>query len=193
MLTIRNRGVMVGEITWGLNGEHNRANALAALLAARHVGVPIDKGLDALTRFANVKRRMEVRGTVKGVTIYDDFAHHPTAIETTVAGLRAKVGVATRILAVLEPRSNTMKLGTMKDKLPQALRHADRVFTFGQNLGWDIAAALKPLGDKAATSDDLDALVKMIVTEARSGDQILVMSNGGFGGIHGKLLQALAA
>ena len=179
-------------MSWGLTGEHNRANALAALLAARHAGVPIELGLAALTRFANVKRRMEVRGTVKGVTVYDDFAHHPTAIDTTVAGLRAKIGDAARILAVLEPRSNTMKLGTMKDQLPHALRLADRVFCFGQNLGWDSAAALAPLGDTAKTSDDLDALIGMIVAEAKPGDQILVMSNGGFGGIHGKLLQALA-
>jgi len=191
-LRVMQAGTLVGEIHWTLTGEHNRANALAALLAARHVGVPIDKGLDALTGFANVKRRMEVRGTVNGITVYDDFAHHPTAIDTTVAGLRAKVGPKTRILAVLEPRSDTMKPGQMKDKLPYALRDADKVFCFGQNLGWDIAAAMAPLGDKASTSDDLEELKKKIVAEARPGDQILVMSNGGFGGIHGKLLQALA-
>ena len=191
-LGISNGDVQVGEIVWGLTGHHNRANALAALLAARHAGVPIDKGLDALTRFANVKRRMEVRGTVRGVTVYDDFAHHPTAIDTTIAGLRAKVGNASRILAVLEPRSNTMKLGTMKDKLPHALRAADMVYCYGQNLGWDIAATLAPLGDKAKTNDDLDGLVGQIVAEAKRGDQVLVMSNGGFGGIHGKILQALA-
>jgi UDP-N-acetylmuramate: L-alanyl-gamma-D-glutamyl-meso-diaminopimelate ligase len=191
-LAVSKAGVKVGEVSWQLNGEHNRANALAALLAARHVGVPIDQGLAALARFANVKRRMEVRGTAKGVTVYDDFAHHPTAIDTTVAGLRAKVGPATRIFAVLEPRSNTMKLGSMKDKLPHALRQADKVFCFGQNLGWDIAAAMAPLGERAKTSDDLDALVRMVVAEARPGDQVLVMSNGGFGGIHAKILQALA-
>ena len=191
-LCVSNAGKRLGEISWALTGEHNRANALAALLAARHVGVPIDKGLDALTRFANVKRRMEVRGTANGVTVYDDFAHHPTAIDTTLAGLRAKVGPATRILAVLEPRSNTMKLGTMKDKLPHALREADKVYCFGQNLGWDIAAAMAPLGEIATISDDLDALVAAIVDEARPGDQVLVMSNGGFGGIHEKILQTLA-
>jgi UDP-N-acetylmuramate: L-alanyl-gamma-D-glutamyl-meso-diaminopimelate ligase len=192
-LAVSHAGRTLGEINWGLTGDHNRANALAALLAARHVGVPIEQGLTALSRFANVKRRMEVRGTVRGVTVYDDFAHHPTAIDTTVAGLRRKVGGSARILAVLEPRSNTMKLGTMKDKLPYALREADKVFCFGQNLGWDAAAAMSPLGDKAKTSDDLDALVAMIVGEAKPGDQILVMSNGGFGGIHGKILQSLAA
>jgi UDP-N-acetylmuramate: L-alanyl-gamma-D-glutamyl-meso-diaminopimelate ligase len=192
-LTIKRAGEKIGEITWGLTGEHNRANALAALLAARHAGVAIEQGLAALTRFANVKRRMEVRGTVRDITVYDDFAHHPTAIDTTIAGLRRKVGAANRILAVLEPRSNTMKLGTMKDKLPHALREADKVFCFGHNLGWDVAAALAPMGAKAKTSDDLDALVTMIVGEAKPGDQILVMSNGGFGGIHAKILQRLAA
>ena len=182
----------IGEAVWSLNGEHNRNNALAALLAARHVGVPIEKGLEALTRFANVKRRMEVRGSANGITVYDDFAHHPTAIETTVAGLRAKVGPSVRILAVLEPRSNTMKLGTMKNQLPHALRQTDRVFCFSQNLGWSPAEALAPLGDKAKTSDNLDALVAMIAAEAHPGDQVLVMSNGGFGGIHDKILQAVA-
>ena len=191
-LRVLQAGAVVGETSWALSGEHNRANALAALLAARHVGVPIAQGLAALSRFANVKRRMEVRGTVNEVTVYDDFAHHPTAIDTTLAGLRAKVGDAVRILAVLEPRSNTMKLGTMKDRLPHALRAADKVFCFGQNLGWDIAESLAPMGDKAKTSDDLEALVRMIVAEAKPGDQVLVMSNGGFGGIHAKLLQALA-
>jgi UDP-N-acetylmuramate: L-alanyl-gamma-D-glutamyl-meso-diaminopimelate ligase len=191
-LRVLQAGEPVGQVSWALTGEHNRANALAALLAARHVGVPIERGLDALTRFANVKRRMEVRGTVNGITVYDDFAHHPTAIDTTVAGLRAKVGPKTRILAVLEPRSNTMKLGTMKDQLPHALRLADKVFCYGQNLGWNPAEALAPMGERARTSDDLDALVQMIAGEARPGDQVLVMSNGGFGGIHGKILQAVA-
>jgi UDP-N-acetylmuramate: L-alanyl-gamma-D-glutamyl-meso-diaminopimelate ligase len=181
----------VGSTRWELNGEHNRANAVAALLAARHVGVPLDQGLAALSRFANVRRRMELRGTVRGVAVYDDFAHHPTAILTTVAGLRRKIGAGERILAVLEPRSNTMKLGVMKAQLPDSLREADRVFCYGAKLGWDAGEALAPLGDKAVVSDDLDTLVAQIVAEARPGDQILVMSNGGFGGIHGKLLAAL--
>ena len=181
----------IGRTNWALSGDHNRANACAALLAARHVGVPFDKGLEALSRFVNVKRRMEIRGEVRGVTIYDDFAHHPTAIATTVAGLRRKVGSA-RILAVLEPRSNTMKLGTMKSQLPASLAEVDATFCYAANLGWDAREALSPLGDKAVVEDDLDALVRKIVADAKAGDQILVMSNGGFGGIHGKLLSALA-
>jgi len=194
-LVIRQGDSEVGAISWQLAGEHNRNNALAALLAARHAGVPLAHGLDALTRFANVKRRLEVRGTANGVTVYDDFAHHPTAIATTLAGLRGRVGTAARILAVLEPRSNTMKLGTMKDALPGSLVAADRVFCYGANLGWDAAAALAPMnaneGDKAQTSDDLADLVARIVGVARPGDHVLVMSNGGFGGIHQKLLDAL--
>ena len=183
-------GVVQGAIRWDITGEHNRANALAALLAARHAGVPIDHGLAALTRFQGVKRRMEVRGTVRGVTVYDDFAHHPTAIATTLAGLRRKVGKA-RILAVLEPRSNTMKLGTMKDRLPESLADADRVYCYGANLGWDAGAVLARLGDRSVVADELDRLVAVIAGEARDGDHVLVMSNGGFGGIHGKLLSAL--
>ena len=180
-----------GVLKWELLGEHNRMNALAALAAARHVGVPVAQGLAALAEFKNVKRRMEVRGTINGTTVYDDFAHHPTAIATTVAGLRRKVAAA-RILAVLEPRSNTMKLGVMKDALPASLKDADRVFCYGANLGWDAAAALAPLGDKAVVMDDLAQLVEAIAAAARLGDQVLVMSNGGFGGIHGKLLARLA-
>lgn len=191
-LTIHDNSGQIGVISWHLSGTHNRNNALAALLAARHVGVPLARGLEALARFQNVKRRLEVRGTANGVTVYDDFAHHPTAIETTLAGLRGKVGNA-RILAVLEPRSNTMKLGTMKAALPGSLEEADLVFCYGANLGWDAAAALAPLGEKAQTSDDLADLVRRIVTAAQPGDHVLVMSNGGFGGIHAKLLDALAA
>jgi UDP-N-acetylmuramate: L-alanyl-gamma-D-glutamyl-meso-diaminopimelate ligase len=179
-----------GRVQWELLGEHNRMNALAVLAAARHVGVPVEVGIAALGEFRNVKRRMEVRGTVNGVTVYDDFAHHPTAIDTTVAGLRAKVGKS-RILAVLEPRSNTMKLGTMKAALPGSLTGADRVFCYAANLGWDAAAALAPLGEMATTHDDLDRMVEAIAEEARSGDHILVMSNGGFGGVHQKLLERL--
>jgi UDP-N-acetylmuramate: L-alanyl-gamma-D-glutamyl-meso-diaminopimelate ligase len=189
-LAIRRGVEEIGAICWQLAGNHNRNNAIAALLAARHAGVPMARGLDALTRFENVKRRLEVRGTVGSITVYDDFAHHPTAIATTVAGLRGRVGTQ-RILAVLEPRSNTMKLGTMKDALPGSLADADQVFCYGANLGWDAAAALAPLGDKVTSSDDLAALVTRITAVARPGDHILVMSNGGFGGIHDKLLAAL--
>ncbi|HEX6734673.1 MAG TPA: UDP-N-acetylmuramate:L-alanyl-gamma-D-glutamyl-meso-diaminopimelate ligase [Azonexus sp.] len=182
----------IGRTTWQLSGAHNRANACAALLAARHVGVPFDKGLEALSRFGNVKRRMEVRGTVRGITVYDDFAHHPTAIATTVAGLRRKVGDA-RILAVLEPRSNTMKLGTMKSQLPDSLREVDAAYCYAGNLGWDAGAALAPMGERATVAEDLDTLIERIAGAARPGDHILIMSNGGFGGIHAKLLQRLAA
>jgi UDP-N-acetylmuramate: L-alanyl-gamma-D-glutamyl-meso-diaminopimelate ligase len=179
-----------GMLNWLLLGEHNRMNALAAIAAARHAGVPAGFGIEALGKFENVKRRMEVRGEVNGITVYDDFAHHPTAIATTVAGLRHKVGNA-RILAVLEPRSNTMKLGVMKDALPGSLKDADQVFCYGANLGWDAAAALAPLGDKAQAFDDLDGLVAAVTAVARPGDHVLVMSNGGFGGVHEKLLAAL--
>ncbi|WP_410497515.1 UDP-N-acetylmuramate:L-alanyl-gamma-D-glutamyl-meso-diaminopimelate ligase [Chitinibacter sp. S2-10] len=177
-------------LVWSLMGEHNAHNALAAIAAARHVGVTPQVAIEALSRFENVKRRMEIKGVVNGITVYDDFAHHPTAIATTVTGLRAKVGTQ-RILAVLEPRSNTMKLGTMKEALPGSLVEADRVFCYGANLGWDTSEALAPLGAKAQSFTELDTLIAAIVTEAKSGDQILVMSNGGFGGIHGKLLAAL--
>ncbi len=184
-------GKMQGRVQWSLLGAHNRSNALAAIAAARHAGVQTAAACEALGRFENVKRRMEVRGTVNGITVYDDFAHHPTAIDTTIAGLRAKVGAA-RILAVLEPRSNTMKLGVMKAALPTSLTAADKVFCYAANLGWDAAEALAPLGEQAAVHDQLDALVEAIATDARPGDQILVMSNGGFGGIHDKLLARLA-
>ncbi len=185
------RGETQGALQWDLIGEHNRMNALAALAAARHAGVPVAQGLAALAEFKNVKRRMEVRGTINGITVYDDFAHHPTAIATTVEGLRRKVGSA-RILAVLEPRSNTMKLGVMKNALPGSLKNADVVFCYGANLGWDARESLAPLGDKAIVKDDLNELVAEIAAVAQSGDHVLVMSNGSFGGIHEKLLQRLA-
>ena len=184
-------GKVVGRVEWELLGDHNRMNALAALAAARHVGVSVEVGIAALGLFQNVKRRMELRGVEKGISVYDDFAHHPTAITTTVAGLRAKVGKA-RILAVLEPRSNTMKLGIMKQALPASLVDADLVFCYGANLGWDASEALAPMGSKAKVFDNMEALVAAIASEAKSGDQILVMSNGGFGGIHQKLLTQLA-
>ncbi|OJY58763.1 UDP-N-acetylmuramate:L-alanyl-gamma-D-glutamyl-meso-diaminopimelate ligase [Thiobacillus sp. 0-1251] len=183
-------GTLQGRVKWELIGEHNRMNALAAIAAARHAGVPAATAIDALSRFENVKRRMEIRGAVHGITVYDDFAHHPTAIATTVEGLRAKIGKS-RILAVLEPRSNTMKLGVMKAQLPGSLTEADQVYCYGANLGWDPAEALAPLGDKACVFDNLDKLVAQLVADARPGDHVLMMSNGGFGGIHAKLLDAL--
>jgi UDP-N-acetylmuramate: L-alanyl-gamma-D-glutamyl-meso-diaminopimelate ligase len=190
----------VAQVDWLVQGEHNRLNALAALAAARHVGVPVAQGAAALSAFRSVKRRMEVRGSVAGVTVYDDFAHHPTAIRMTIAGLRARLGQApnTRVLAVLEPRSNTMKLGVMKARLPDSLAQADLVFGYGGRtgrdaLGWDLHEALAPLGARAQAFDDLDQLVRAVARAARPGDQVVVMSNGGFGGVHGKLLDALGA
>lgn len=189
---VLHHGQAVGRITWNLLGGHNRMNALAVVAAARHAGVNIQVACEALSAFQNVKRRMEVKGTVRGITVYDDFAHHPTAIAATVAGLRQKVGTA-RILAVLEPRSNTMKLGSMKAALPSSLVEADQVFCYAGGVDWDVAAALAPLGGKLHTGRDFDTFVHSILQAAQSGDHILVMSNGGFGGIHQKLLNALAA
>lgn len=183
---------VLGTLSWSLQGAHNRDNALAAIAAANHAGVAPAVALDALSRFENVKRRMEVRGVVRDITVYDDFAHHPTAIETTIAGLRSRVDEA-RIFAVLEPRSNTMKLGVMKDALPGSLRGADKVFCYTRGLDWDVAAALAPLGRRAICYEDLNELIEGIAREARSGDQVLIMSNGGFGGVHQKLLDRLRA
>ena len=209
-------GKPMGEVDWSVQGAHNRMNALAAIAAARHVGVVPAQAAQALGTFQSVKRRMEVRGTVNGVTVYDDFAHHPTAIRTTVAGLRRRLdggsvsGTADvagrtstgprssgRILAVLEPRSNTMKLGVMKAQLPDSLRGADLVFGYGapggrDALGWDLAEALAPLGDAACAFDNIDTLVAAVARSAQPGDHVLVMSNGGFGGVHDRLLKALA-
>ncbi len=217
-----------GRVRWNLLGAHNQRNALAAIAAARHAGVSPAVAIEALGAFKNVKRRMEVKGVVNGVTVYDDFAHHPTAIEMTLAGLRARVnggrpltgghqsqtseagalpasGVASmpegtepappsggRIIAVLEPRSNTMKLGVMKDQIATSLAAADRVFCYSAGLAWDAAAALAPLGEKAAVCDDFEQLLAQLAATVRHGDHVLIMSNGGFGGIHDKLLAKLA-
>lgn len=190
--TVLHQGQAQGRVQWSLLGEHNRLNALAAIIAARHVGVPVAEGCAALAEFQNVKRRMEIRGQVAGITVYDDFAHHPTAIRTTVAGLRQKVGAA-RILAILEPRSNTMKLGTLKDELADALQQADRVFCYSANLGWDAAASLQALGERVQNHEQLPALVQAVLSQAQAGDHLLVMSNGGFGGVHQQLLDGLQA
>jgi UDP-N-acetylmuramate: L-alanyl-gamma-D-glutamyl-meso-diaminopimelate ligase len=189
--TILLGGAAQGKLVLDLPGRHNQLNAIAALAAARHAGVPVPHGLAALAKFKGVRRRMEVRGQVRGITVYDDFAHHPTAIAVSLEALRRKVG-SSRIVAVLEPRSNTMKLGAMKDALPGSLRNADRVFCYNANLGWDVAGALAPLGAKATVLSDLPALVRAITREAQPGDHVLVMSNGGFGGIHEKLLAQLS-
>ena len=183
-----------GNLSWNLMGEHNRMNALACIAAARHVGVAPCIAIEALSEFKNVKRRMETKGVVNKITVYDDFAHHPTAIETTLAGLKANIHAgsgAGKIIAVLEPRSNTMKLGVMKDALSASLKDADLVFCYGANLGWDATEALKPIENKAKTFDDLPAMVQAIANAAKPHDHILVMSNGGFGGVHQKILDAL--
>jgi len=185
-------GVLVGRVEWALLGEHNQMNALAAIAAAEHVGVTPQQACEALGQFANVKRRLELKGEVRGITVYDDFAHHPTAIRTTVDGLRRKVGPDSRILAVFEPRSNTMKLGTMKAQLPWSLEEADLAFCHSGGLGWDASEALLEMGDRAVVSDNIDTLVSKIVKAAQPGDHVLCMSNGGFGGVHDKLLNALA-
>jgi UDP-N-acetylmuramate: L-alanyl-gamma-D-glutamyl-meso-diaminopimelate ligase len=174
-----------------LGGRHNQLNALAAIAAARHVSVPVRESLAALAAFRGVKRRMELRGTIDGIAVYDDFAHHPTAIAATLEGLRREVGKA-RILAVLEPRSTTMKRGTMKDALAGSLEAADLVFCYAANLSWDAAAWLQPLGERVQTSADLAVLTDAIAAATRPGDHIVIMSNGAFGGIHDKLLAQLA-
>jgi UDP-N-acetylmuramate: L-alanyl-gamma-D-glutamyl-meso-diaminopimelate ligase len=182
----------IARVDWPLLGEHNQLNALAAIAAAEHVGVAPELAGQALSTFENVRRRLELRGEAGGVKVYDDFAHHPTAIRMTVNGLRRKVGTE-RILAVFEPRSNTMKLGSMKAQLPWALEEADLSFCHQGNLGWNAREALVPLGDKAIVADTIDALVAAVRKAARPGDHVLCMSNGGFGGIHDKLLAALKA
>ncbi|WON74852.1 UDP-N-acetylmuramate:L-alanyl-gamma-D-glutamyl-meso-diaminopimelate ligase [Nitrosospira sp. Is2] len=189
-ITVRFKGDSQGLLQWDLLGEHNLMNGLAALAAARHAGVPVNVGIDALRQFRNVKRRMEVRGVRNGITIYDDFAHHPTAIRTTLEGLRNKVKNA-RIIAVLEPRSNTMKMGVWKDSLANSLATADQVFCYNANLGWDAGDALVPLGKRAAVYGNLDQLVAAIIVAAQPGDHVLVMSNGAFGGLHERLLEAM--
>ena len=185
-------GLKIARIEWSLLGEHNQLNALAAVAAAEHVGVAPEVSARALSSFHNVRRRLELRGEAGGVAVYDDFAHHPTAMRTTLDGLRRKVGAA-RILAVFEPRSNTMKLGSMKAQLPWALEEADLAYCHGGGLGWDAAQALAPMGARAFVAPTVDDLVGRVVAAARPGDHVLCMSNGGFGDVHAKLLAALTA
>ena len=182
----------IGRVEWSLLGEHNQLNALAAIGAAEHVGVAPEAAAKSLAGFENVRRRLELLGEAAGVKVYDDFAHHPTAIRTTVNGLRRKVG-SQRILAVFEPRSNTMKLGEMKAQLPWSLEEADLAFCHSGGLSWDAVQALAPMGPLAVVSDSVDELVRRIVAAARPGDHVLCMSNGAFGGVHRKLLDALGA
>jgi len=180
----------IGRVEWGLAGEHNQMNALAAIGAAEHVGIEPQAAAAALGSFLNVRRRLELRGEAAGVKVYDDFAHHPTAMRTTVDGLRRRVGLE-RILAVFEPRSNTMKIGSMKSQLPWALEEADLSFCLQGPYGWSARDALSPLGPLASVADSVDVLVDQVVRAAQAGDHVLCMSNGGFGGVHDKLLQAL--
>jgi UDP-N-acetylmuramate: L-alanyl-gamma-D-glutamyl-meso-diaminopimelate ligase len=182
------KGRSLGRVQWSLSGAHNEANALAAIAAARHCGVEPARAIAALAGFQGVKRRMEMRGVVNGITVYDDFAHHPTAIEATLDALRAAGG---RIVAVLEPRSNTMKAGKLKERLAASLAASDLVFCYSAGLAWDAAAVLAPLGAMAVVSDDFGRLVDEVARAARPGDHIVIMSNGGFGGIHEKLLKKL--
>jgi UDP-N-acetylmuramate: L-alanyl-gamma-D-glutamyl-meso-diaminopimelate ligase len=196
------RGQTVARVEWALGGVHNQLNALAAIAAAGHVGVAPGVAAEALGRFENVKRRMEVRARVPWpgataagqaatpITLYDDFAHHPTAIRTTVNGLRRQVGTA-RILAVFEPRSNTMKLGAVKSQLPWSLEEADLAFCHSGGLEWDAREALASMGKRAQVADSIDGLVAQVLEQVQPGDHILCMSNGGFGGIHLKLIKAL--
>ncbi|MFM9917367.1 MAG: UDP-N-acetylmuramate:L-alanyl-gamma-D-glutamyl-meso-diaminopimelate ligase [Rhizobacter sp.] len=195
------RGSMkIARVEWSLAGEHNQLNALAAIAAADHVGVPAEVAAKALASFENVRRRLELRGSAAGVSVYDDFAHHPTAMRTTINGLRRQIDARwnpaaqarPRILAVFEPRSNTMKLGTMKAQLPWSLEEADLSFCHSGGLDWDAAQALAPLGKLAAVCDSIDQLVVRVVAAAQPGDHVLCMSNGGFGGVHQRLLDALA-
>jgi UDP-N-acetylmuramate: L-alanyl-gamma-D-glutamyl-meso-diaminopimelate ligase len=190
--TIKLGGAPQGVLAFALLGRHNQLNALSAIAAARHAGVPVAQSHAALAAFRGIARRLEVRGSVNGVSVYDDFAHHPTAIAATIDALRRDVG-SQRIIAIVEPRSNTMKLGAMNARLPGSLERADRVYCYAANLGWDAAAVLAPLGDRVRVAADLDQLIDAIVRDARPGDHLLVMSNGGFGGIHGKLLERLGA
>jgi UDP-N-acetylmuramate: L-alanyl-gamma-D-glutamyl-meso-diaminopimelate ligase len=184
-------GMKIARVDWAQLGEHNQLNALAAIGAAEHLGVAPEVAAAALATFTNVRRRLELRGEAGGVKVYDDFAHHPTAMRTTINGLRRKVG-RERILAVFEPRTNTMKKGEMKAQLPWALEEADISYCLQGNYGWDAAEALAPLGKQAVVADSVDKLVALLTQAAHAGDHVLVMSNGGFGGIHDKLLASLA-
>ena len=189
---VQYQGQNVGAVKWALNGVHNQLNALAAIAAADHLGVAPADAAAALARFENVRRRMEIRGTAAGVTVYDDFAHHPTAIRTTIDGLRRQLGPQARILAVFEPRSNTMKLGTMKSQLPWSLEDANLAFCHSGGLDWNAAEALAPMGSRALVGATVDEVIAQVVAAALAGDHVLCMSNGGFGGIHAKLLAALS-
>ncbi len=181
-----------GRVEWSLIGAHNVDNGLAAIAAAHHAGVPVSTSIAALARFTGIRRRLELRGQVDGITVYDDFAHHPTAIASTLEGLRRRVGHE-RIVAVLEPRSNTMRMGVHRETLGPSLGVADEVwFYVPPDLGWELEGAARQLGDRAHFAADIGDLVERLRAELRSGDHVLIMSNGGFAGLHARLLDALA-
>ncbi len=185
------QGAARGTGTWSLLGQHNLENALAAIAAAGHVGVSAETALQALAKFKGVKRRLELRGTFGGISLYEDFAHHPTAIATTLAGLKARAP-GQRVIAVMEPRSNTMRMGVHRDTLHGSFADADRVFVLGAaDLGWDPAAALAPLGQRLAFETDVQALQQRLLAELTSGDLVVLMSNGSFQGLPRLLEQAL--
>ena len=188
-VTCRGRSPLLPSRTRGRGGSDDSA----AIAAARHAGVPVAIACEALGQFRGVRRRLETRGSVNGITVYDDFAHHPTAIATTIAGLRARIASGERIVAVLEPRSNTMKQGVMRAALPASLAGADLVYCYADHLGWDVAGALTPLASRAAVYADIGVMVTALTQVLRSGDHVLVMSNGGFGDVHARLLAALSA
>lgn len=186
------KGRLIGALRLSLPGHHNLLNASAAVAAATHVGIDPKEALAALEEFSGVKRRLELKGIENGVSVIDDFAHHPTAIYETIRALRGKMGKKGRLIAVLEPRSNTMKMGTMKDRLAGSLKEADFVVCYADpKLGWDVSAALAPLGEKLHVLHTVQETAAVAASLAQKGDDILVMSNGGFGGIHGQLLSLL--
>lgn len=192
MFSIQQAGLCLGELVSPLWGEHNKANALAVVGAAMALGVSAQQAMAAISTFPGVKRRMQLRGESRGVRVWDDFAHHPTAIQTTLQGMAGQLTAGQRLIAVIEPRSNTMKMGVMRSQLPQSLAKADLVFGYSGGLDWSLGETLASLGSRACVRDNLDELIAAIVSQAQSGDQILVMSNGGFGGLHDKLLSRLA-
>ena len=186
-------GKKQGTVDWSMIGAHNRSNALAAIAAARHAGVPVDVAVEALSEFKGVKRRQEVIGQINDITVYDDFAHHPTAIEETLQGLRQRVGVQ-RIIAILEPRSNTMRMGVHKDKIAASLSEADEVMLFQPaDLDWGLESVVRELGDKARLFNSTDAIINELLVMMKPNDQVIIMSNGGFEGLHQRLLTAMDA
>lgn len=184
-------GERFGPLALAMPGEHNRSNALAAIAAARHVGVAPQDAIAALARFSGVKRRLELRGEVAGIRVYDDFAHHPTAIAASIAALKGRAAQGERIVAVFEPRSNTMKQGTLRAALAPSLADADVVYTYSGGVQWNVADALSSLGARYNDFRDLDALLSSLIGSAKAGDHVLIMSNGGFGGVHARLLERL--